>query len=60
MAAIHQEEVNVMEAIIALVVSALGAHYCNLDFCTTHTFVSVAIALYKAWIDYADDKATKG
>lgn len=48
-----------MDAIIVLVVSTIGAHFCNMDFCTLHTFVSIAIALYKSWIDYTNDKTAR-
>lgn len=48
-----------MEAIIATVVSTLGAYFCKLDFCMLYTFVSLAVALYKSWINYANDKTTK-
>lgn len=48
-----------MDAIIALAISAIGCKFCSIDFCTLFTFVSVAISLYKNWIDYTNDKATR-
>lgn len=48
-----------MEAIIVLFVSATGAYFCNIDFCVLHTFVSIAVALYKNWINYANDKTAR-
>lgn len=48
-----------MEAVIALVVSCIGAYFYNIDFCTLHTFISIALALCKIWIDYANDKTAK-
>lgn len=44
-----------MDAIIVLVVSAIGAVFYNIDFCTLHTFVSIAISLYRSWINYTKD-----
>ena len=48
-----------MDAIIVLVVSAIGATFCNIDFCTLHTFVSIAMSLYRCWIDYTNDKTAR-
>ncbi len=48
-----------MDAIIALVISAIGYEFYNMDFCTLFTFVSVANTLYKNWINYTNDKATR-
>lgn len=48
-----------MDAIIALAVSIIGFLCCGIDFCTLFTFVSVAISLYKKWINYANDKTAK-
>ena len=48
-----------MDAIIVLVISVIGAHFCNMDLCTLHTFVSIAVTLYKSWINYTNDKTAK-
>lgn len=48
-----------MDAVIVLVASAIGAYFCNIDFCILHTFVGIAIALYKSWINYTNDKTAK-
>lgn len=48
-----------MDAIIALAISIIGFLCCDIDFCTLFTFVSVAISLYKKWIDYTNDKAAR-
>lgn len=45
-----------MEVVIGAIVSALGAHFCGMDFCTLYTFVSMSIALYKAWNNHTSDK----
>lgn len=48
-----------MDVIIVLVISIIGTVFCNLDFCTLHTLVGIAIALFRNWIDYTDDKTTR-
>lgn len=48
-----------MDAIIALVISALGCVCCGIDFGMLYTFVSTALALYKNWMNYFNDKAIK-
>lgn len=39
-----------MDVIIGLVISALGAHFYKIDFCTLYTFVSIALALYRSCV----------
>ncbi len=48
-----------MSAIIALVISAFGCKFYNIDFCTLFTFISVANTLYESWKNYTNDEATK-
>lgn len=48
-----------MQAIIGLTISALGYIFSGIDFCTLYAFVSVALDLYKGWIDYSNDKAAR-
>ena len=48
-----------MDAIIVLIVSALGAFFCGMDFCTLHTFISIAVALTKEYEKYTKDKAAR-
>lgn len=45
-----------MEVIIGAIISMLGAYFGEMDFCTLYTFVSMGIALYKAWSDHTNDK----
>ena len=48
-----------MDVIIEVAVSAMGFSYCGIDFCTLFAFVSIAVALYKNWIDYTNDKTAR-
>ncbi len=48
-----------MSVIIALVISAFGCKFCNVDFCTLFTFISVANTLCESWINYTNDEAAK-
>lgn len=48
-----------MEAIIVFVVSAVCAHFCDINFYTLHTVVSISVAIYKSWIDFTNDKTAK-
>lgn len=43
----RSERSAVMDVIIGLVISALGAHFYKIDFCTLFTFISIALALYQ-------------
>ena len=45
-----------MNVIIAVIVSIIGCTLYNIDFCTLHTFVSIAIVLSQKWTDYSNDK----
>lgn len=40
-----------MEAIIGIVISLTGYLCYGIDFCTLFTFVSVAITLYRSWLE---------
>ena len=44
-----------MSVIIGVIVSALGTHFCSMDFCMLYTFVSIGISIYKVLI-FTDDK----
>lgn len=48
-----------MDAIIVLVVSVIGNLVCGIDFFALHTFLSVSLGIYKEWINYTNDKATR-
>lgn len=48
-----------MDVIIVLIVSSIGAYFCDLDFCTLHTFVSIVVALAKECEKYTNDKFTR-
>lgn len=39
-----------MDVVIGIIVSALGARFCEIDFCTLYTFVSMGIALIEAFV----------
>lgn len=39
-----------MDLIIAFVISIVGANYCNIDIYSMFTFINLAVALYKRWI----------
>ena len=45
-----------MEVIIVLIISAFGTVFYDIDFCTLHTFISIAVSLCAY---YANDKTTK-
>lgn len=49
-----------MDAIIVLFTSIVGSYFCNLDFCTIFTLVSIAIDLYKRYSKYTNDKMPNG
>ena len=53
------EKEDAMEAIIIFVVSAVCAHFCDINFYTLHTVVSIAVAIYRSWIDYTNDKTAR-
>lgn len=38
---------DTMGVIIGIIVSALGAHFYEIDFCTLYTFVSIGIGLFE-------------
>ncbi len=56
MAAIIRPEVDFMGSAIGLVVSAIGAYFCDVGFCTLYTFVSISIALHDEWNRYQQIK----
>lgn len=45
-----------MDNVIGLVVSALGAYFAKLDFFILYTCVSIALGLYKSWLNHTNDK----
>lgn len=45
-----------MSAVIGAIVSALGAYFGGMDFCTLYTFVSIGIEAYKFVNDHTSDK----
>ena len=59
MADLRPKGSEILDAIIALAISAIGHVFCGIDFCMLYTFVSSAIVLYRNWIDYTNDKTAK-
>ena len=59
MADLRPKGSEILDAIIALAISAIGCVFCNMDFCTLFTFISVSNILYKNWIDYIHDKTAR-
>lgn len=45
-----------MEVIIGLVVSTLGAHFGKLDFFVLYSIVTIALGIYKFYINHTNDK----
>lgn len=48
-----------MEA-ISVIVAFIGWKTSGYDFPTLYFYISLALIFYKAWVDYTDDKTTKG
>ena len=45
-----------MSAVVGAIVSALGAYFGGMDFCTLYTFVSMGITIYEVLSDHTNDK----
>ena len=44
-----------MKAVVVLAVSVVGTQFCNMDFCTLITLISIAVDIYE---EYTHDKTT--
>ena len=48
-----------MEAIIIMLSSCIGACFADVDYFVLHTCISTAIAIYKDYLHYTNDKTAK-
>lgn len=47
-----------MKVIIALGISAIGAHWYSADFFVLYSLINTALELYLSWTNLTDDKHT--